>query len=390
MSNVLILGARSPAALELCRRFAAQGVTVFAADSLRFPLARWSNAVWSYIRLPSPRHNRDAFGAALSNAILEYEIDLVIPTCEEAFHLAAIKESLPKTAQYYVDDLATLDRLHNKSTIQDMLIEGGILRGPQTALLTGKTAVGQIDSCRKINGKRVDDLVYKRVYSRFSEGTFARPDKRKLDAIVPTESEPFVVQEFIAGTEICVYAAATLGAVRAITAYRSVYRAGLGAGIYFDPVHDADVLEGVTEFIEHHSLHGQISFDIIRSDRDNRLYVIECNPRATSGIHLIVDAADMPSIFGLTEFKGATYQGLTSPKMVGLAIATYGIQNLKSARPFFANIRRARDVIWSRVDKLPVFGQFVAMAELLGLAWKQRISPLAATTYDIEWNGSNE
>jgi hypothetical protein len=387
MSNVLILGARSPAALELCRRFAAQGVTVFAADSLRFPLARWSNAVRSFLRLPSPRHDRDAFAAALSQSILDYKIDLVIPTCEEAFHLAAIKDRLPKTARYFVDDIVPLDRLHNKSTIQDMLIEGGILRGPQTALMTEKAAVRQIDTCRKINGKRADDLVFKRVYSRFSEGTFVRPDKRKLDAIVPTEADPFVVQEFIAGTEICVYAAATFGTVGAITAYKSVYRAGLGAGIYFEPVHDADVLEGVTEFIQHHSLHGQISFDIIRSHRDCRLYVIECNPRATSGIHLIEDAADMASTFGLTKFKGATYHGVTSPKMVGLAIATYGIQNLKSARSFIANVRRSRDVIWSRVDNLPVFGQFVAMAELLVLAWKQRISPLAATTYDIEWNG---
>jgi predicted ATP-grasp superfamily ATP-dependent carboligase len=390
MSSVLILGARSPAALELCRRFAAQGITVFAADSLRFPLARWSNAVSSYLRLPSPRHDRNAFGVALSVAILAHEIDLVIPTCEEAFHLAAIKDSLPKTARYFVDDLATLDRLHNKSTIQDMLIQGGILQGPQTARLTGRAAVRQIDSCRKINGKRADDLVYKRVYSRFSEGTFVRPDKRKLDAIVPTEATPFVVQEFIAGTEICVYAAATFGEVGAITAYRSVYRAGLGAGIYFEPVHDADVLEGVSEFIQHHSLHGQISFDIIRSHRDDRLYVIECNPRATSGIHLIEDAADMASTYGLTQLTGATYHGVTSPKMVGLAIVTYGIQNLKSARSFIANIRRASDVIWSRIDNWPVFGQFIAMTELLALAWKQRISPLAATTYDIEWNGSNE
>jgi hypothetical protein len=390
MSNVLILGARSPAALELCRRFAAQGVTVFAADSLRFPLARWSNAVRSFLRLPSPRHDRDAFAAALSQSILDYKIDLVIPTCEEAFHLAAIKDRLPKTARYFVDDIVTLDRLHNKSTIQEMLIDDGILRGPQTALLTGKAAVRQIDAARKINGKRADDLVYKRVYSRFSEGTYIRPDKRKLDAIVPTEDDPFVVQEFITGTEICVFAAATFGTVGAITGYKSVYRAGLGAGIYFEPVHDADVIEGVTEFIQHHRLHGQISFDIIRSHRDGRLYVIECNPRATSGIHLIEDVADMAATFSLTKFVGVTYQGVTRPKMVGLAIATYGIQNLKTAGSFISNVCRATDVIWSRIDRRPLIGQFIAMAELMVLAWKQGISPLAAATYDIEWNGRNE
>jgi hypothetical protein len=389
MTRVLVTGARSPAALELCRRLAAEGVEVYAADTLRFALARFSRAVKAYVRLPSPRYQLDAFAAELARVIDQEQIDLVIPTCEEAFHIAAIKDRLPARARYFVDDLAQLDRLHNKLTVQEMLVPGGLILGPETEAATSETDVRWIDASQMINDRKVDGVVFKRAYSRFAEGSFVKPSPDQLDAITATVESPFAAQAFVAGTEMCVYATAIEGQVTAISVYQPLYRAGLGAGIYFQPVDAADIERGIIEFIAHHALNGQMSFDVIRSQENGRVYMIECNPRATSGVHLLDEAASFSEIFGLVPIRTGHYGVRSKAKMVGLATVTYGLRHLKGLRAYLNDLRRASDVIGAKGDLLPIVGQLLAIVELFGLAYKHRVSTLAATTYDIEWNGPN-
>lgn len=384
MKRVLVTGARSPAALELCRGLAADGVTVYAADTLFLPLASWSNSVKRYFRLPSPRFKREAFIRKLSQIIEKYEIDVVIPTCEEAFHLSAVKDQLPTRASYFVDDIATLDRLHNKFTVQQCLVPDSYLVGPETKLIE------DIEKLRKL--EMYDPLVFKRAYSRFAEGTFIKPSKAEIDEIKPTPNDPFVAQEFIDGDEYCIYAVAAHGVPKAVTVYRPKYRAGLGAGIYFDPVDDLAFEAAIWSFIIENKLHGQISFDVIQARYFGRegMYLIECNPRATSGIHLLGADAGFADLFGIETDREPRFRSTdTQKKMVALAMLSYGRRNTRNRFDFKTDFRRAKDVIWSRADKLPAIGQLLSMAELLWLASRRGISPLAATTYDIEWNGPN-
>ena len=44
-------------------------------------------------------------------------------------------------------------------------------------------------------------------------------------------------------------------------------------------------------------------------------------------------------------------------------------------------------MIWSPTDPLPAAYVFAGLAEYLRLARRHRISPTAATTRDIEWDG---
>lgn len=391
MTRVLITGARSPAALELCRRFAVEGVEVYAADCLRFPLARMSNAVKGYIRLPSPRFDRDGFAAELSRVIDDRQIDLVVPTCEEAFHLSAIKDRLPERARYFVDSIETLDTLHNKYTFQHLLNRGDQLCGPRSELVSEKAEILRIAETGAVNGVTVKGIVYKRAYSRFAEGTLVKPGREVLTAVDVNERDPFVAQEFIDGVEFCIYAIANEGALKAITIYRPIYRAGLGAGIYFEPVDMPDIVASVASFVAHWNLHGQISFDLIRERGTDKAYLIECNPRATSGIHLIGEDANFRELFGVSPSgERVPHRSLGRARMVGLAMFAFGLKNRKSLIMMIRDLRGAKDVIWKASDKLPLVGQLLSMIELMWIAHRRRVSLLAATTMDIEWNGPDE
>jgi hypothetical protein len=129
---------------------------------------------------------------------------------------------------------------------------------------------------------------------------------------------------------------------------------------------------------------GQLSLDFIR-DHDG-LYLLECNPRATSGVHLI-DPAQL--IGGLTdpaqppwiEPPGRCRQ-LTIPL---LADAAREIRRWRVAlRESFAHA----DVIADYRDPLPLLTQIPMTLAFARISRQERIGLTAATTHDIEWNGT--
>ncbi|NMS18674.1 carboxylate--amine ligase, partial [Vibrio parahaemolyticus] len=124
--------------------------------------------------------------------------------------------------------------------------------------------------------------------------------------------------------------------------------------------------------------HGQVSFDFIKSQ--DELYVIECNPRATSGLHLLSSRCSqlLPNM------------AFTAPSKLRLhhlgpitLIAEGGLSLFKA---------RTWQDWWSGVNvmqqhNLPVGSQIRSMFELLRLARQNKTKWSDASTVDIEWNG---
>ncbi|TIV94037.1 MAG: hypothetical protein E5V77_17925, partial [Mesorhizobium sp.] len=50
-------------------------------------------------------------------------------------------------------------------------------------------------------------------------------------------------------------------------------------------------------------------------------------------------------------------------------------------------IREGQELLDWPGDSAPVRAQWPALAEIAGMAWRERISLQAASTRDIEWNG---
>lgn len=141
---------------------------------------------------------------------------------------------------------------------------------------------------------------------------------------------------------------------------------------------------------------GQIGFDFIEG-QDGQVYAIECNPRATSGIHLFHPGDDL--VRALTEPETLVKEGkwITPTKgskaMLMLPMLGSGVQQIFGKGKFRAWIAAwhgARDVVYLRQDIQPFFEQFAVVLVAWRLARSQKISLTEALTHDIEWNGEQQ
>ena len=276
--RVLILGARAPVCLEWARAFHAAGARVTVADSVAWPLARASAAVDRYVRLPEPRYATNEWLDAIAAEIERGGIDLLLPTCEEVFYLSYGMARLPASCRIFTSDIALLRRLHHKGHFA-RLTAGWPVAAPETRLL--ETVADVEDLYGEAAG-----WVFKPAYSRFAASTLIKPTAGRLRKIRPTALQPWVAQRFVRGREHCSFSVFVDGRVTIAASYHPRYRVGRGSGILFEPTSPPQLPEFLERFGAITGYTGQAGFDFIE-DESGRLHVLECNPRATSGIHLL-------------------------------------------------------------------------------------------------------
>lgn len=374
--HVLILGARAPACLEWARAFSASGWTVSVGDSLAWPLARSSQSVNNFIRLPEPRSNPHAWVDALAERIRQDAIDLILPTCEEVFYLAHGLPQLTPLCRVLTSDFELLHRLHHKGRFAEMT-RGWQVEAPETRLLQDH------EDCLALAAEH-RDWVFKPAYSRFASRTLIRPDIRAVEALHPTPDQPWVAQRFVAGDEHCSFSLLVNGQLRAHACYRPLYRVGRGSGIYFQPVQPAAVRAFIEAFGQATGYSGQVGFDFI-ADAEGRFHVLECNPRATSGIHLFDDQPT--ALVNTLNTVGEALLPSSTPRMVALAMLLIGAPRHFASRTFWSDYRAARDVILRDGDLGPLAAQLLGVGEIAMRALLRRRGLLAASTADIEWDG---
>jgi len=179
------------------------------------------------------------------------------------------------------------------------------------------------------------------------------------------------------------------GVLRAHAAYRPAWRAGeIGSGYFFEPA-DSAVAEGIVRrLVAEVRYTGQISFDFIERS-DGGVAVLECNPRATSGVHLFgaqdgLAAAFERSAIGVARPAGGR-PGMLAPAMLLLGVAR--ALRRRRLRQFATDFRGARDALWSRHDPLPAFYLYLGLGAFVAQGLWQGVSPTTASTHDIEWDG---
>jgi ATP-grasp domain len=379
--SYFITGARAPVALHLARLLQGAGHRVHLADTLARPLAAASRLHHGYHRLPSLRSDRVGTAAALAERLAALQVDLVIPTCEEVLHLAQIWHDHPMPAALFAPDAELLQDVHDKYRFIQLCQRLG-LNAPHTRLLQSRDDVAGLTS-------HANALVFKPVWSRFATQTLIRPDPEQRARIHPTRKVPWIAQDFVPGDELSVYAVAHTGRVTALSAYRGLVRAGLGASVAFAPVDDPAVTRFVHAFVAGTGWTGQISFDLIRK-ADGTVLPIECNPRATSGLHFFRDS---PAFSQAINGDGVAIPNVTRPQGVRLAIWLYGLPGVfrsKGRHAFLRALSEVEDVMDWPGDKLTLRDQLRPMAEIARLARRHRTSLQAASTRDIEWNGPDQ
>jgi predicted ATP-grasp superfamily ATP-dependent carboligase len=377
--NILLTGGRAPATLDLARAFHRAGHTVFMAESLRGHLSQPSNAVKANFVVPAPRQDTDAFLAALKRIIEENQIDLLIPTCEEIFHIAKARDDLP--CKVFAEPLEKLNRFHNKWNFVMTAVEYD-LQIPETILIHKQDDL--LHAYAQWRG-----LVIKPVYSRFAARTLILPPLQKAMSTLTFDSrQPWVVQEYIEGLTYCTYSVCHNGHITAHTTYPSHFTAGQGATIVFQHVEHPAISDWVWRFVRRNQFTGQISFEFIQTPQ-GQLYALKCDPRATGGVHLLASHPQFTEAF-LNADMDRISPAHNRSHMLSIAMLLYGLPQALAKKGFsewMITFFSSDDVILGRNDMKPFLLQWRSILAAWAVARREKISLLEASTFDIEWNG---
>lgn len=378
--TILLTGGRAPGTLELARFFFASGHTVHIAESFPYAFARASRAVKQFHIVSEPKNETEQFIEQLASIIQQEKIDLLIPTCEEIFYIAAHQKRLASLCEVFVDNKEQLRSLHNKYTFIEKATSLG-LSVPKTVLAPSKEKLVNL-----IQENPFHRAVCKPVFSRFSTSVLFLPEDKEKKLFSKAESDvPWVYQERIDGASFCSYTICVNGQINAHTVYPSLIRAGDGATIHFQHIEHPKIQAWVKTFVEKTNFHGQLAFDFIENEA-GEIFAIECNPRLTSGIHLFRGTALSAVFLGNGKSVSPNKELTVALK---LAMLLYLLPNSRKMgfKAFVSLYKQASDVVYQQTDKKPFYTQLKSFYYIWKRSKKENISLLDATTVDIAWDG---
>jgi glutathione synthase/RimK-type ligase-like ATP-grasp enzyme len=380
-----VTGGRSPVALHLSRLLYGNGHTIYVAESEPYHLSKKSKVIQKSFIVPKPNDNHIHYIQALIQICKSHSIDVIIPTCEELFHIAKAKEEFEhQHISVFCDDIDKLRLLHNKFTFNQFLKEQGYLY-PETYEFT------TFDSLKEhLNGTSSQKKVLKAVYSRFASGVYFVGQQEELPNIEVSKENPWILQKYIEGIQYCSYSIAVKGKLIAHTCYPTLYTAGLGANVYFKHVNKPKIEEFVERIVKELNFTGQIAFDFMRDSKGD-FYPIECNPRATSGLHLFDGNEGFCSVFLEKKIQEKVKPIGDKAFKLGLPMLMYGFSEgflFRQPRLFMKEFFHSKDAIYSTKDKKPYFYQGVIFLVMVARKIKSGKGLTELTTTDIEWSGN--
>jgi hypothetical protein len=227
------------------------------------------------------------------------------------------------------------------------------------------------------------DVVLKPEYTRFATEVRVRP----ADLDVPVGPErPWVVQRHVEGRHLCTWSVAQRGRLTAHTCYAVDWNAARAA-IRFEAEDHAGARDFAATVAARTGLTGQIALDLCETA--DALVAFECNPRLTSGVHLLRDHPGLAAAL-LDPDAPLAEPTAARPTQLGAAMVVYGLpaaRRERRLRAWLAALLSARDAVtWWR-DPLPALAQLAAIAELAWIARRSGRTLTHASTLDIEWNG---
>lgn len=373
---MLTLG-RLPKALDLARAFAGAGHRVIVAEPHRWHLTRMSRAVHRCVQVPAPDVDADAYLDGLRDVVTRHGVDTVVPVSEEILHASALAQSLPDGVRMTCMPQPRLLALHHKLRFAQRARALG-LDAPATLALSDPAAADLA---------RAGPVVVKPALGCAGRGVQVLARGSALP--VPEAAHPAVVQAFVEGTLLCSFSIAHEGEALVTVVYRGTVMSGTVA-VCFERVDGAAAVERwVERLVAAERFSGFIGFDFV-VDADGRAFAIECNPRATSGVHF-VEASDLAA--AVLEPEAGRPVRLRAERVLQqfwpcLTETQAAMLRARSFRHHLGELLRAKDVTFSARDPLPLWLMPFASYPILALTLFRGLSFGEAATRDIEWHGA--
>lgn len=378
--NILLTAARSPVTLEIARLLHSAGHRIFVADTTTLNTSRFSNSVEKTFLIPSPRFHPQEFLNTLVKIAKDEKISLVIPVYEEILLLAKGKNLFPKECKIFCSSFDLLLELHNKWLFQKKLQQLGI-DTPKTFLVKEQKDLDQLDFA--------SPYALKACYSRASLSLKKVSQKSEAESILIESHNPWIAQEWLEGEKFCTYSICQEGQMRAHATYPVKYAIDGNSCLIFESVHHQEILTWIENFIGKIGFTGQIAFDFIQLP-NKKIYAIECNPRATSGVHLFKENDRIDRAFFNTD-PSLVLAKVGVQKQILHGMLMYGWRKnsfpSNTATHFLKNLLFIQDVVYSSKDPLPFLASPLIFKEIWNTSKKYNITIPAAFTFDYEWNG---
>jgi predicted ATP-grasp superfamily ATP-dependent carboligase len=385
--KILVTSARLPHALGVIRKFGEQGHQIYATDTFTTSPGLHSSHVKEAIITASPKFDTRRFLDEVKDIIRSRCIDLVVPCFEEVFYLAKHRDEIAALTRVFFPPFDTLARLHNKETFTALT--------QQLKLPIASTRVA-----RSPEELAAATQEFKQYFARaaFSRGgvelltnTGPLAGQVKLEDCHPSAENPWLVQEFVQGKDICSFSVAHEGRLAAHCTYEHPLTIEHAGGIVFESIDEPESVQIAKTFIEATGYNGHISFDYIKTD--NGLSIVECNPRPTAGIFM------MPA----TDYVSAVF----TPDPAHPAVVEPGAREqidsailrdmFREPKDFPSDMKLllsgTQDVYAQKGDRLPGIYQILSYSHVFAFRHRMHVRKhkhsdlMEAQFFDIDWDG---
>jgi hypothetical protein len=373
MTTVLLTLGRLPKALDLARGFSRAGCRVLVADPFGWTLAGASRHVAREFAVPAPIAGKAAYCAAIAQIVADERVDLVVPVSEETMHVAHAQDQFAPHVRVFTMPPEQVIALYDKA---------GFVRAA-SALGLGVPETHALGTPEAIDLAQGGDVVVKPVFSCSGRGVRIVPAGSALPEIDPANLA--IVQRFIEGQEYSSCTIARDGRVVATMIYRGTIMAG-SVAISFERVESPDINRWIEAFVSASGWSGFIAFDFI-VDAAGTVQGIECNPRATSGLHFweaedIARAVLDPA--GITPVRVRPQRHLQQ-FYACLTETQLAMFRRRGFRDHLARLVSTRDVSWEASDPWPFLSMIFTSWPILRMAMTERVPFGEVAARDVGW-----
>ncbi len=377
--RVLITNASTFIALDLARLFSSEDIEVFVADSAKYHICSFSNSLKKKYLVPSPRFEPKKYINKIIKIIKDHDIDLVIPVYEEIFYIAKELEKFPKSCKVLAPNYSILESLNNKYLFQKKIEMYGF-QTPNTYLLKSKEDL--------LNIPLDYPFMLKACYCRASQRIKKINSYKDLSDIDISFTSPWIAQEWLEGKKYCTYSLCDNGKIKAHATYPVEFSIDGNSCLTFHSVEHEAIFKWVKKLVALEKFSGQIGFDFVELPANN-LYAIECNPRATSGIHLLSSEKEMIDLYFGNELDEIIKPNNKTTRQIATAMLMYGWRS-SSFSKWLKKFIRFKDIIFNRKDIKPFLFQPFLFAYYYYRSRKLRKNFPSMFTHDSDWNGNIE
>ncbi len=380
--RVLVTSSRNPFALDIIRKLGSTGHTVVASDTYDGAIGSHSKYVVAHATTASPRFDTDRFILDVNDIVTRHDIELIVPSFEEAFYLAARIDDLPPGVRLYTGEFDKLARLHDKVSFQRLAERAGV-PVPETVVATD-------DASLRAAIARFPQYFARAAFSRggvsLLTNTGPLAGLLSVEDVHPTPDQPWLVQPFTDGPMVCTYSTIVDGRVTAHCTYRAPEQWAHSTGIAFLAVDSTETLAYTQRLVDalDPTYTGQLSFDWV--DHHGELLGIECNPRPTNGV-ILLEAEEFSAGLTASGDEPAVVEPGVEREIKLAVLADSFVEPLKHLPTSLHDLIHVRDVGAGWHDGIAMMWAPAALVHGAKLARGEHEALLAALGDDIVWNG---